>query len=127
MNLKVGQEVIVAIEPTSNASIRVDMSIDNIENWTYKGIIEKVGRKYVTVKISPHWSEQFIIGNKFIQKTESWKEYRMFLTLEEIYNERKQKELFKDLRSFFYSNNEDKISLDKLEKIMELVKGESEV
>ena len=48
LNLKVGQEVFIRIGNLRYLDIK-ERSLGNISEWTYKGTISKVGRKYITL------------------------------------------------------------------------------
>ena len=48
LNLKVGQEVFIRIGNLRYLDIK-ERSLDNINDWTYKETISKVGRKYITL------------------------------------------------------------------------------
>lgn len=52
LDFKKGDKCIVAIIQHSNASRHKDMSLNNIDKWTYKGEVITIGRKYITVKFN---------------------------------------------------------------------------
>lgn len=119
-NFKKGDSVVVAIEPSSNASRRVNMSIENINNWTYQGIVKSAGRKYITVEFK-RGTMQFVIDDKFRNKyTYGGADYRLYPTLEDVYNKFKSEQLYDKIKRKFsgYTNPYD---LDTLTKIWDLL------
>lgn len=51
-----------------------------------KGVVSKVGRKYITVNKSPFREYRFNIENDFRQETEYAIEYELFLTEQAVYD-----------------------------------------
>ena len=51
-----------------------------------KGVVSKVGRKYITVKYTPFRECRFNIENDFRQETEYAIEYELFLTEQAVYD-----------------------------------------
>ena len=51
-----------------------------------KGVVAKVGKKYITVKVSQFREYRFNIENDFRQETEYSAEYELFLTEQAIYD-----------------------------------------
>lgn len=127
-NIKKGDKVVVAIEKGSNASRGVNMSIENIGNWTYEGTVISVGKKYITVAFSTSNNMKFVIDDNYRNKyTHGGADYRLYKTFEDVYKETKMHELHSKIREEFssYSYN-GKFSLEILEAIMELIKKEKE-
>lgn len=120
-NLKKGDSVVVAIEPTSNASRYVDMSIENIANWTYEGIVQSIGRKYITVEFRRS-TMKFVIDDEYRNKyTYGGADYRLYPTLEDIHNKFKSQKLYDKIKSKFggYRNTYDLETLTKIWDLLE--------
>ena len=121
LNLKKGDKCIVAIEPMSNAARRVDMSLNNIDNWTYEGEVVSIGRKYITVSwgcnkskfcINSDYREHYISGGS---------DYKLFKNIQEVYDEREAERLNDDIKNMLGSYGKPVFSLDKLRKIKKIL------
>lgn len=122
LNLKKGDPCIVAIEEGSNAARYKDMSIENIEKWTYNGEVISLGRKYVTVSFGCH-TEKFEIDNDYRQKyVAGGSDYRLYEGLNEVYEDRENEGLWIDVRNFFSSYGKAKLPLEKTKEVLELIK-----
>ena len=126
LNLKKGDIVILAIEEYSNLSRGMDLSLDNIDNWTFKAEVISAGRKYVTVKPDNFLKEmKFEVENDYREKyTYGTANYKLYRTMEEVIEERKQKKLFLDICNIFTYGNSKNISLKTLEKIKEMIESD---
>lgn len=127
LNLKKGDKCIVAIEENSNASRSMDMSLDNIEKWTYKGEVVSVGRKYITVKFG-RWNEteKFVIEDNYRRKYDcGTADYELYLSKEEIIEKRESEDIYYWIKCKFdsYKNN-GKYSLDQLKRIKKIIEEE---
>lgn len=129
LDLKLNQEVVVKIIKGSNVSRNKDMSLENIDNWCYKGIVTKIGRKYITVKWDK-WSEvQFDKESDYRNKTEGSCDYKLYLSKEEIIEEHEADKLYKNIRDKYfdrYGGNNGKFTLDQLKRFMEIIKENEE-
>ena len=125
---KKGDKVVVAIEKGSNASRKVNMSIENISNWTYEGIVTTVSSKYITVAFDRYDSMKFVVADNYRNKyTYGGADYRLYETFEDAYRETKSDKLYREIGAEFSNYNYDKkFSLETLEAIMELIKKEKE-
>lgn len=127
LDLKKGDKVVLTIERGSNASRRVNMSLENISEWTLTGEVITVGRKYITVKLNTSWEqiEKFEVEFDYRQKVSCGSsDYKLYVSLEDIINERKAEKICDKLRSIFSSWNKPNISLSTLEKIEEMIDNE---
>lgn len=118
--LKIGDEVCVAIIKRSNAARGKDMSIGNIDNFTYKSVVTKVGRKYITVEFNNRYGEeQFDIesGNNLYKYGSA--DYKLYLTKQDVIDDYKVDELFSLIKSKFGWSNT--FALDQLERIVKIV------
>ena len=127
LDLKKGDKVVLAIERGSNASRRVNMSLENISEWTRTGEVITVGRKYITVKMDTSWEqiEKFEVEFDYRQKVScGGSDYKLYVALEDIINERKAEKICDKLQSIFSSWSRPNISLSTLEKIEEMIDNE---
>lgn len=124
LELKVGQKVAVRIIGGSNASRYENMSLENIDNWCFDGEVIKIGRKYVTVKFN-NWQEyQFEIEGDYRNKyTAGGADYQLYLSKEEIIEEKESDDLYRDMQTRFssYGGNNGKFTLDQLKRIMSII------
>lgn len=124
-NLKKGDKVVVAIEPSSNASRGVNMSLSNINEWTYEGEVVTVSKKYITVKFLVSNSMKFVIEDNFRNKYVcGGADYILYPSLEDIYNKLKGEKLYITIKNKF-SSYENKYDLKTLEKILELLENDN--
>ena len=127
LDLKKGDTVVLAIERGSNASRRVNMSLENISEWTLTGEVVIVGRKYITVKLNTSWEQTEKFEVEFDYRQKAWcgsSDYKLYTSLEEIINERKAERICDKLQHIFRGWSRPKISLSTLEKIEELIDNE---
>lgn len=122
LNLDANQEVVIR---RINGSIRYleDKSINNIDAWTIKGIVEKVTKKYVQVNMNGK-VEKFDIELNYVQKVNRGEpDYRIYESREELINEVKSEEIFSGLRSYFYEkyHNDRDLTLDQLQRIKTII------
>jgi hypothetical protein len=125
LDLKVGQKVAVKIEEHSNASRHVDMNLDNIDKWCFDGEVTKIGKKYITVSFKGGYNpvEQFIVDEDYSQKVKAGgSNYRLYSSKEEVIREYKSEKLYTSIRNNFNDfDNNNKFSLEQLEKIMDII------
>lgn len=126
LNLAKGQDVIIRY---INDRIRYkkDVSISNIDEWTTKGIVTKIGRKYIEVNMNG-FLVKFDIEFDYRQKSNmASPAYKLYLSKEEITNEIKAEEMYRKLNSHFVEciNNNGKFTLDQLERILSIVNENS--
>lgn len=119
---KKGDEVVVAIEERSNAARGKDLSLSNIDKWTYNGIVTSVGRKYITVKLGKSWEEKFVIENDYLQKWEYGSaDYKLYRNIDDILNRRKSQELYNIVKRKFNSYANPGMSIEQLEQILNIL------
>lgn len=120
LNLKKGDHCIVAIEPCSNASRRVDMSVKNIDNWTFTGTVICVSKKYITVEFNSEVSK-FEIDNDYRKKVPyGTNDHKLYINKHEVYVERKKQELIHSIFGFNRTSMSPRVTnltLDQLERI----------
>lgn len=123
IKFKKGDKCIVAIEPHSNAARGKDISLDNIDTWTYEGIIVIVGRKYITVNFKGIDSK-FSIENDYKEKYEyGGANYKLYKNLQELKDEKRKENLLHQLFGPVYnrSNKVNNLTLDQLERINAII------
>ena len=126
LNLQVGQPVAIKIEEMSNASRRVDMSLENIDEWCFDGEITKIGRKYITVKFKGY-EDQFSIEYDYRQKyTYGGADYKLYLSKEDVIKEKKADDLYYGIKSKFSSYKNSVFTLDQLERITKIIEENEE-
>lgn len=124
LNLKKGDKVVIAIEPTSNASRYVSMAVSNIENWTFNGTVTTVSKKYITVDFGRSSGMKFVVDDDYRNKyTCGGADYKLYSSFEEVYEKFKSQELYDEIKSMMYSRKNN-YSLETLEKVFELLKKE---
>ncbi|MBP1309120.1 hypothetical protein JOD82_002140 [Paenibacillus sp. 1182] len=102
-------------------TLGVNRSRDNKKEYI-EGVVTKLGRKYVTVKIG--YSEyQFDLTNRLKQKTEYAQDYYLYETLEDLIDEKERDKLEAELASYFSSTYhfEGKLTLDQMQRIKEII------
>lgn len=122
LNIKKGDNVVVAIEKSSNRARRVNMAVSNIDNWTFKGVVLSVSKKYITVEFNGS-TMKFVIADDYRNKyTYGGADYKLYLSFDDVYNEFKSQELYSQIKSKFsaYKNS---YSLETLNKILELLEN----
>lgn len=122
LNIKKGDNVVVAIEKSSNRARRVNMAVSNIDNWTFKGVVLSVSKKYITVEFNGY-TMKFVIADDYRNKyTYGGADYKLYLSFDDVYNEYKSQELYVQIKSKFsaYKNS---YSLETLNKILELLEN----
>ena len=76
--VKKGDKVIVAIEKGSNEARRMDMSVANIDNWTYEGTVISSGSKYITVEFNKD-TLKFVVEDDYRnQWTRGGADYKLY-------------------------------------------------
>jgi hypothetical protein len=120
-DLKVNQVVFVKIEKGSNAARRMDMTLDNIDEWCFSGIVSKVGKKYMAIDIENIGLEQFSIEDDYKQKyTRGGADYKLYLTKEDAIEEVERDILYSNISREF-SGYENKFSVGQLRKINDII------
>lgn len=121
-NFKKGDKVTVVIEPGSNESRRVNMSLNNIENWTYPGEVVAVSKKYITVNFGVEGNTKFVVDDCYRNKyTSGGADYRLYPSFEYVYNKFKSIELRNKIKTKLDDNSE--YNLETLEEIMQLLES----
>lgn len=115
LDFKKGDECIVAICSMSNASRRFAMmNLENINEWTYKGIVQTSGKKYITVAwngdktrfcVEDNYREFYIRGGA---------DHILYKNIQELANEIEHKELICEIKYILLNEY---TSLEKLRKI----------
>ena len=124
LDLKVGQKVTVKIEPMSNASRYVDMSLENIDDWCFEGEVTKVTNKYITVKFKCD-EEKFSVEDDYRQKTiYGGADYKLYLNRQEVIDEKEANDIYYFIRYKFdgYGCNNNKFTLNQLRRIRDIIK-----
>ena len=128
LNLKKGDKCCVAIIKGSNASRYENMSLENIDNWTYDGEVVAVSKKYITVKFNDNSVEKFVIEDDYRNKYScGGADWQLFNSKEEvIYNEKRENLLYnlfglKCNRSKKINN----LTLNQLERIQAIIEEEN--
>jgi hypothetical protein len=102
-----------------------DKSIENIDNWTCKGKIVKIGRKYIEVDMGCYLNEKFDIERDYEQKVNAGSpNYKIYLSKEEIIDEIKADKIYQYIRDKYfngYGRNANKFTLNQLERIINIV------
>ncbi|MEG1310498.1 MAG: hypothetical protein RR942_06455 [Romboutsia sp.] len=117
LNLKKGDKCIVAIMPRSNAARHVNMSLENINNWTCECEVISVGRKYIEVKYGNNSTMQFDMTNNYWEKSIYSPDYVLYENLEEIVEKEKREDLHYKIKRAFEGYREIKYTLDQLIRI----------
>ena len=123
LNFKKGDKCIVAIEEHSNASRHKDMSIDNINDWTYEGVVIASGKKYITVEFNNETSK-FEVDNDYRKKVNyGSNDYKLFKDIQGVKDERELDSLIWSIRMCFDRMNKSntKLTLDQLRRISNII------
>lgn len=123
LDLKKGDSIVVAIEPSSNASRWIDMSVSNINNWTFDGVVVSAGKKYITVEFKG-LTMKFVVDDNYRNKYNcGGADYRLYPTKEDVYNRFKSQELYDKIKRKF-SNYKNAYDLETLSKIWNLLESD---
>lgn len=125
LNLKKGDKCIMAVVPMSNFSRGMDLSLRNIDNWTYEGEVVSITKKYITI-ISRGDNIKFEVNNNYYEKVNcGGSNFKLYENLEDVKIETEKKELFQKIESAFSSsylyNKTEKFSLDQLRRINDII------
>lgn len=128
LNIKVGQEVAVRIKDFCNARQRLgkQLTLDNIEDWCFTGVVIKAGKKYITVEFKIGeilHKAQFSVEDNYNEKEKAGgADYKLYESKDDIIKELKSKSLYNEIKDKF-SNNFDMAaySIDQLERIMRIL------
>lgn len=128
LNLKKGDKCIMAVVPMSNFSRGMDLSLKNIDNWTYEGEVVSVTKKYITI-LSGGNNIKFEVDNNYYEKVNrGGSNFKLYENLEDIRMETEKKELFSKIESAFSSsclyNKTEKFTLDQLRRINDIINEE---
>lgn len=119
LDLKKGDKCVVAIEEHSNASRHVDMSMENIDNWTYEGEVLLVTKKYITVKFKTDIAK-FEIENNYRKKvTRGTCDHELNKDIQELKDIKEAKNL--TYKIFGVTPRYNDLSLDKLKRIYDII------
>lgn len=118
--MKKGDKCIVAILENSNRARHVNMSLENIERWTFECVVTKVGRKYISVESEERFIFDFYKDN-FLEVTNYSADYKLYSNIEEVYEERERKQLLKLIRNKIGQYGVVNISVEKLKMIQEIL------
>jgi len=128
LKLKVGQQIVVVIEPCSNASRYVVTSLKNIDKWCFNGEVTIAGRKYITVKFQVNdWfkTEQFVIDEDYRQKYNSGgADYKLFLSKDNVLEKLESDSLYSYIKEMFNGFYNSGFTLDQLKRIESIVNEE---
>lgn len=123
LDIKKGDTVYVKIEEMSNAARRVKMSMNNIDEWLFEGVVVSVGRKYITVKWNDWKEAKFSIEKDYREHyTCGGADYKLYANKQEVLDEKESDIIYSQIREKFsvYRNNH-KLSLDQLKRIREII------
>lgn len=81
-----------------------------------KGVVSKVGRKYITVKVGSSYEYRFNIENDFRQETEYAVEYELFRTEQDVYDYWQRAYLRAEIGNFL-ARNGSKLQLRVLKEV----------
>lgn len=122
LTFKKGDKCVVAIKQGSNVSRYKDMSLSNIEHWTFDGEIISVGKKYIGVDFKID-NLKFVIEDDYINKwTRGGADYRLYKDIQEIKDERENEETWTSLQRFFGGWGKAKLPLEVTKEIYEKIK-----
>ena len=126
--LKVGQEVVIAKINDSVRYLREEegIGIHNIEKWTQKGIVTKIGRKFIIVKVNG-FEYKYNIESNYEEYTRCGSpDSRLYLSIDEIIEEKKYNEMCIEIRNKFSIfgfdyYNKFNLSYEQVEKIFKII------
>jgi hypothetical protein len=123
LDLIKGQEVFIKIEKGSNAARRVDLSLDNIDEWVFSGAVVSIGRKYVTVKFKSGIEDKFEIDNDYKQHyAYGGADYKLYTSIQDIKDEKEFEDLYNYIKNEFIGQpDSNKYTLEKLKRIKEII------
>lgn len=124
LNLKKGDKCIVAVEKGSNmARYYNKIEFNNIDEWTYEGIVTISNKNYITVDFGKDICK-FTVDDDYRQKYRSGgADYKLYKDKEEIYETFRKEELLSDLfgLSFNRPNKIKTLTLEQLERINSII------
>lgn len=121
LNLKKGDKVVVAFRKRSLITrvTSMDMSIENIDNWTYEGIVKSVGERFVVVTFNNR-DLQFVIDYDYQEKHYN-SEFKLYLTKQEVIDEMLLEEYFEKIKMKFNYSFINKYNIRQLTRILNIL------
>ena len=127
LDLEVGQEVIIADTNDGLRSLKNSegISLDNIEKWTKRGIVIKIARIYITVKIGL-LEYRYDKNSNYIEKSDYNSTSKLYLSLDEIREEWASEILYNTIANSFskYNFNNCELTLGQLKRIKAIIEEE---
>lgn len=121
LNLKKGDKVVVAFRKRSLITrvTSMDMSIENIDNWTYEGIVKSVGERFIVVTFNNR-DLQFVIDYDYQEKHYN-SEFKLYLTKQEVIDELLLEEYFEKIKMKFNYSFINKYNIRQLTRILNIL------
>lgn len=95
---------------------------EQIEKRIREAKVLSVGRKYITVEMSLYHKEKFDINNGFTQVTPYSADYQLYLSKDDIFEEKRRENLKWNLYRFFSNqSNINKLTDEDLKLLQEIV------
>lgn len=119
LNLKVGQEVITIKENNSYLRETEGITLDNIDKWTIKRAVAKVGRKYITLDNGDRYEIKYDYRKIDYRGLSS----KLYVTYEELKEEKEFNNMVDEISQYFssYRNWEAKLSKNQIERIYNIL------
>lgn len=97
--------------------------------WDYnenEHVVKKIGKRYFYLGSDPREKYKFSLENLWY-RNDNYSQFdkRLYLTLQEVKNEKRHKQLFQVLRKQFDSYNHNNFTLEQLEQIIRILNLES--
>ncbi len=128
LKLKKGDIIIAAIMKGSNKSRGIDMSMENINEWTFQVEVISATNRYVTVRMMEPLNniiEKFDVELDYKQKVKNGSSnYKLYTSINEIIDKEKSKMITEYLQKVFNPYSGVHLSLCTLEKIKDIVDKE---
>lgn len=115
LNLVAGQEVIIRYIG------KYEKDLNTIADWTTPAVVEKVGKKLITVKSEDDEIIKFEIEEDYRKKSAGASNYKLYESIEAIKEEVTNHNMHSDIKDKFSQLNEYPFTIDQLKRIMSII------
>ena len=121
LNLKKGDKVVVAFRKRSLITrvTSMDMSIENIDSWTYEGVVKSVGERFIVVTFNNR-DLQFVIDYDYQEKHYN-SDFKLYLSKQEVIDEMLLEDYFEKIKMKFNYSFINKYNIRQLTRILNIL------
>ncbi|MDF2881298.1 MAG: hypothetical protein K0R54_1855 [Clostridiaceae bacterium] len=123
-----GQIAYMMVEEKSNAFHRIKegMTLENVGEWLLECKVISVGKKFITVEYGTYknLNMKFVVANDYREHyTVGCSNYKLFSKRQNALDEKESIALYDELRKNYFSDYINKLSLDKLKRIKDILES----